>query len=120
MHTLQEIFDISTKGLIQQGGASYDERIDMCLYRFGDKKCAAGWLIPDDEYSLDMEGIGADNLVYFTSHLDPIQLSLLVELQTAHDNLLYYGHDKKWRVELLRIAKVFNLKTDVLDEVLTD
>ncbi len=54
--TKQETFDTVVRALLQQGRASRNES-GKCRYRgpYG-AKCAAGHLIPDELYTLDLEG----------------------------------------------------------------
>lgn len=58
--TKQEIFDTVLNGLRNQKIPSYKRRDTgdvECLYRGPEgRKCAAGMLIPDDQYRPDMEG----------------------------------------------------------------
>jgi hypothetical protein len=56
----QEMFDTMVRGLASQGwerSLASVEMSDRCAYR-GDegRKCAVGWLIPDEAYRPEMEG----------------------------------------------------------------
>lgn len=54
----QATFDIVVLNLRRQGVPSVEKSCrGNCAYRGeGGNKCAAGWLIPDDAYTVDMEG----------------------------------------------------------------
>ena len=50
--TKQEIFDVVLKGIMSQGGPSYDHDANSCAYRGENgRKCAAGWLMPDELFN---------------------------------------------------------------------
>lgn len=55
----QEQFDIILTGIRWQGGPSVTTN-GWCRYRDdNERRCAIGWLIPDDKYSDSLEGAGA-------------------------------------------------------------
>lgn len=93
----QEIFDKVAQHLITQGkpSASYDnEGIKHCLYRGPDgTKCAVGCLIPDEEYSKDIESYRVRHIieVSLTEGINPVissfsnDVNLLHDLQKVHD-----------------------------------
>lgn len=82
----QEVFNAVWNGLKSQGfersgwGGS-------CKYRGPDgKKCAAGWLMTDEEYRPSFEGRSADYLeVGDLFKSKGIDTSFLMELQAVHD-----------------------------------
>lgn len=84
----QETFNEVVEGLASQGfqrSVSVTEDMGVgCAYR-GERtdglaaKCAVGWLISDDEYVVEMEGLPATDIFPGTSDNLP-------ELQRAHDN----------------------------------
>lgn len=52
----QEIFNTAVAGLHSQGFERSVNSTGQCLYRTDDgKRCAVGWCIPDDKYSVDFE-----------------------------------------------------------------
>ena len=51
----QQVFDKIVKGLDSQNWQKSIGDFDRCYYRSGQLKCAAGWLIPDELYSTEME-----------------------------------------------------------------
>lgn len=86
--TSQEAFDIVLKNLREQGVASY--RNGSCRFRGCDGgKCAVGWLIPDDEYSPEMDAywevVETRERVAKNLGLD---VELLVDMQLAHDRFM--------------------------------
>lgn len=67
-NTLQEIFDVVSKHLLTQIKRSmacvHQNRLESCAYRGKNgTKCAAGILIPDDEYEPGMESNAWSTLV---------------------------------------------------------
>lgn len=94
--TNQEIFDTIVTHLRKQGRKAL--RADMsggCGYRAeGGLKCAAGCLIPDEDYKQSFEGhsVGSDRpdaevAVYFASKFPLEQIILIGELQEIHDRM---------------------------------
>jgi hypothetical protein len=130
----QEIFNTVAAHLLKQGvKAVGDERSPVtngCAYRGRQAtKCAAGVLIPDDEYSSDFEGLSvpaiaegcvdprpehAERNKRFAEMWERIGLTehlhFIGELQQVHDNR---GHDT-WREALMELGQHHNLNTDVL------
>jgi hypothetical protein len=95
--TLQEIFDRSVSGLIQQGARSSDDQ-NFCQYRSPcGNRCAIGLLIPDEHYNPDIETLGinifqkTDDLLFEVCKQSGIDLnsktvfSLATDLQEMHD-----------------------------------
>jgi hypothetical protein len=91
--TNQEAFDIAVKGVIAQGKAAYNPYHEDCYYRSPDgSKCAIGMIIPDDQYSPDIEGTGPRallriNSVWHIPALDDPSAGMLEALQDAHDGV---------------------------------
>lgn len=97
----QEIFDAASVHLMGMDGPSLDENNDACVYRgydddceYNGQKCAVGLFIADEYYGPDLEGQGitgsqsvADAVAasWEQEHLTVDQLSLLADLQNAHD-----------------------------------
>lgn len=87
--TAQEVFDISVGGVISQGCASVslESGTGGCRYRGPNgTKCAAGFLIPDDKYKPEFEGVS------WVAHIDKFpglyaHRTLISELQSCpcHD-----------------------------------
>lgn len=89
---IQEYFDEAYKGLRSQGFLpSYTGGVG-CLYRFEDRRCAIGWLIPDAAYNEEMEGRSVDcgpvleALGLVNGGEDAEVLGFLLQMQDAHDN----------------------------------
>lgn len=111
--TDQELFDKACKGIVDQGGPSIDTR--GCVYRSNNgRKCAAGHLIPDEEYSPAWEGNGVALLPkkFWTNEQEP----LVSALQRAHDmaatSAQEFMSDFKQRAR--RVAELLNLNPAVL------
>lgn len=109
--TDQEVFDHVSKHLLSQGCKSvrYDENEKYsnthCLYRGPNgTKCAAGCLIDDTEYDVEMENLTWNTLcqrkIVPLSHQD-----LIIELQEIHDD---YTPDK-WPEKLKQLANYYRL-----------
>ena len=120
--TAQEIFDVSTKALIEQGFPSYDPDYGgTCYYRGPNgTKCAIGHLIPDDKYDPDFEGQNATPEICRAARIEFLANTTLAGgLQEAHDvwiGALGGTNIPCWANRLREIAKDYNLSTQVLDE----
>lgn len=152
--TNQETFDIVARALIKQGRPAFDNLRTggACRYRFALEdgtilKCAAGHLIPDEKYDPRMEGVGVyleedyeccdeegkskvrllNKIIGEEGH----DLSLVRELQTAHDDAAMFSNGgigilgfmepenrfiKIFRDKMRLIAQDFSLSADVLSE----
>lgn len=113
--TRQETYDIVVAHLRQQGCKSLsaakfnDEGKAQCAYRGAERRtCAAGCLIPNDEYRLRFEG----NSVWDE------EIQILIERELGHDIFLVADlqnvHDidavDHWEREFLRLAVKWELK----------
>jgi hypothetical protein len=88
LHDLQQdIFDRVYLGLKGQGfrpSVTLDN--PGCAYRGAEGlKCAAGHLIPDDDYRESMEGYPASDLDFFKKKYDSEVMKFIDTLQEAHD-----------------------------------
>lgn len=117
--TLQEIFDISVKHLLNQNERSLgpdDDGHSICLYRSDNGlQCAAGPLIPDDKYTRSMEGksFGRVSEIYNLPYNEQ-QVRFICALQIIHDT----WNPVMWREQLEDIAKMYNLKFNPPDNTL--
>ena len=88
--TNQEILNKAVKGLASQGfeRSMWPDGKPGCAYH-GDKgrKCAVGWLIPDEKYEARIEGRGVYDvrLLLGLSEFNDDQVPFLEQLQLAHD-----------------------------------
>jgi hypothetical protein len=98
----QEIFNKAAVHLMGMEGPSLDQDSDACVYRgkdedceFNGQMCAVGMFIADEHYDEDLEGQGitgsqsvADAVAasWGQESLSNDQLSLLADLQMAHDD----------------------------------
>lgn len=86
----QLVFDTVAEHLLKQGKQSFyidNNFVEVCAYRgHGGLKCAAGCLIPDEQYDSSIESIGWCKLVYdrVVSHNC---LDLISDLQHIHDTV---------------------------------
>jgi hypothetical protein len=136
MYTKQQIFDQVARAIIAQGKPSVDNT--QCLYRAPDGcKCAAGHLIPDDEYDPDMENIQASwvagrppedavGVVYdrpisttLQKIVDETSIEFVNRLQSCHDIAADKSINVPFLEEYCRIMRVLaadmNLNAEVLD-----
>jgi hypothetical protein len=111
--TPQEIFDTVAVHLMTQGQRSEDEAYEECLYRGPDGlKCAAGVLIPDDDYSWGMEGLPVLSHPYFKKRFDAYCVGLIESLQRCHDDI----EPVDWLKRLEEIAAERGLSPAALDK----
>jgi hypothetical protein len=134
MTTLQEAFDVSTRGIIAQGGPAYE--YGNCLYRTKDgKKCAFGQLIPDEYYRFNYERRGAETVLllitkgcFYDGYSDEskiidknflkgIEPKALRELQFCHDLSVSKNFWTQFKDRLNSYADAYQLNKDVLTEI---
>lgn len=109
----QEIFNTVFLGLASQK-FKQSKRGRFCRYRDGACKCAAGWLIPDDQYNpaFDNRGPTKSSIGFWDLACDELcppifkgmtddALQFVAELQSVHDN-----EDKplNMKVRLIQVA----------------
>ena len=122
-YTTQSAFDTAGVALLKQGEPSLmdqdqDPEYDInCQYRGGGGlKCAIGHLIPDRYYHRDMEGTAASSVCHDTEGLDVlfagVPAEFLNNLQGVHDCF----PPAEWKGELMRLANLWNLSTEAIDE----
>ena len=128
----QEIFDKSAVHLMGMEGPSLDQDNDACVYRgkdadceFSGQMCAVGLFIDNENYSEDIEGTGitgnqsvADAVAksWGQESLSNDQLSLLADLQMAHDDTSRGISDDGWSRNIVAaldgVATKFHLRFD--------
>ena len=109
--TLQEQFDKMVNHLRKQGERSINDS-DGCMYRGNNGlMCAVGCLIPDDIYTVDMEGQPADYVIN-KYYLD-LDMTLCNNMQYVHD---HYGPDK-WEEFFEKVAKELDLQLPPMTKV---
>ena len=128
----QEIFNKSAVHLMGMEGPSLDQDNDACVYRgkdadcdFNGQMCAVGLFIDDEHYSEDIEGTGITNnrsvshavaKSWGQEHLTSDQLSLLADLQTAHDDTSRGISEGGWSRSIVAaldgVATKFHLRFD--------
>jgi len=126
---LQEIFDAASVHLMGMDGPSLDQDADACVYRgkdedceFNGQKCAVGLFIDDEHYDDDLEGQGisggqavADAVAasWGQDDLTVAQISLLADLQMAHDDTSRGWEWPNSIVDALdKVATKFHLRFD--------
>ena len=132
----QEIFNKAAVHLMGMDGPSLDADGDACAYRgynddceLNGQKCAVGLFIDDQHYDDDLEGqgiIGSQSVAdavaksWGQESLSNDQLSLLADLQNAHDDTSRDDVDsiksRKWRNGIIDaldgVATKFHLRFD--------
>lgn len=110
----QQVFDQVVNGLLSQGAKSSDVN-GACRYRAVREdgrvlKCAAGWLIADDEYTSEMDddnptGTSWEDL--FQRDMVPAKhLNFIYNLQKIHDNHPFSRYEEQFKL----FAEENNLK----------
>lgn len=110
--TEQQVFDQVATHLLKQNKHCYSAA-GFCAYRNREGlKCAAGCLIADDEYDVEFDSFqGGTWLKLIDAGFVPGAHAVLISrLQDVHDGRT----PEDWRNELVRVAQVYNLNTDVL------
>ncbi len=109
--TPQEIFDKVVNHLRAQGAKSMDG--DACRYRSKDgMQCAAGCLIPDSDYSSDMEDKNVAAVSFFKNVYGPA-LDLIWRLQGTHDR----SPLTEWELDWESVANDYDLTYTPVSEV---
>jgi len=100
--TPQETFDIVARHLLKQNQMAVSR--GSCVYRAeGGLSCAAGALIPDDEYTCEMEGnvVGVLCAKFALTTWYGHDIALVKQLQNIHDN----GVESEWHNQLGYLAR---------------
>lgn len=100
--TAKEVFDQVKAHLLSQRQTCKEDNI--CKYRGGSLKCAAGCLISDEEYSQDLEGNTWYELVE-KREVPEKHHTLIKRLQEIHDHTEVY----QWEEKLNQLEKEFSL-----------
>ena len=128
----QEIFNKAAVHLMGMEGPSLDQDSDACVYRgkdddceFNGQMCAVGLFIKDEHYYEDFEGQGitgsqlvADAVAksWGQESLSNDQLSLLADLQMAHDDTSRVISEDDWSMDIVAaldgVANKFHLRFD--------
>jgi hypothetical protein len=104
--TLQEIFDKVSNHLLTQRKKAIDKKTKLCKYKINKLKCAAGCLIPDKDYSKEIEHKSISDIEYFNdAGYSPSELNLINKLQVIHDVFPV----KNWKSKLKLLANNSNL-----------
>lgn len=103
--TNQEIFDTVVTHLRKQGCKAQSGM--LCRYRTATNlKCAAGCLIPDEDYDGCFEHKLVTDLDYFLKRFTSEQIDLICRLQHIHDK----NEVVNWEREFKCLAGYFGLK----------
>ncbi len=117
--TAQQVFDRVAIHLLTQKERS-GSRDGSCYYRSGPLSCAVGCLIPDEVYSVMLEGIGVLNLPEKSDWFGQAGLlahtRLLQDLQDLHDKRC----PTQWREQLKQLADKLDLSTAALPQEAAD
>lgn len=133
MPTNQEIFNQVIEGIFRQGGPSFvyyeDSKDIICKYRWSNgRKCAAGLIMPDDEYSEDVEGYPVDNERINPWFYKNTDIDFMKTLQIVHDETIRNEETqgflsdedflKKWVIKMKKVADDYDLDKTVLNKYL--
>lgn len=112
--TAQEVFDWVAFNLLRQNARSKSSH-GPCAYRgLNGLKCAAGWLIADDEYDPKFETTtwhGVTDIL--RTHF--VHDKLIFDLQQLHDG---YSADE-WTKQFRSVAYIHGLDPSIIDTVVT-
>lgn len=104
----QTLFNTVATHLLTQSAKSISNR--ECRYRGDDGlSCAAGCLIPDDQYDQTLEGSGVGHrkvLAVLEGIVEPEDIDLLRDLQLVHD----YDPVRQWWFLLAKVADDYQLE----------
>lgn len=104
----QEIFDIISNHLLTQMkrcDVPGPKGVNLCKYlNPNGLKCAAGILIPNDQYNPEFEGKSWDTLVN-EKYVEDKHQFLIYELQGIHD----WTKPEDWKIKLIQFAKQYKL-----------
>lgn len=104
----QEVFDKVAAHLLTQDKRSTrgPDILSLCMYKTSTGlKCAAGCLIPDEEYCPSFEG-SAWNILVESKSVENNNVDLIVKLQYIHDKFM----PGEWKGQLTTLAKELNLE----------
>jgi len=104
--TPQEVFNQVYNHAVTQRERSFNEDEQVCMYRHGSLKCAAGCLIHDDEYDHTM---GSETWWYLVDQKKvPKEHSKLIgDLQSAHDDASGF---EEWLASFKTVAAKYKLE----------
>lgn len=117
----QEIFDKVVTHLFTQKVKCVDDK-GRCVYRFNGLSCAAGCLIPDEEYNPSLEGTSINFLINDGTVLQNYKNNseIIKKLQKIHDFMETNDKNefdlKLLSNELIKTAVSYKLNTETLDK----
>jgi len=124
--TAQSIWEKIANHLLQQGKQSLSGKTGTCAYHGNDGlKCAIGVLIPENQYSPNIEGQEVNVLLtryYCPYALLAVQhhLALLTNLQRIHDddfdNRGRKNFRRHWYIELVNLGRRLGLDTKEIEK----
>ena len=107
--TEQQVFDTVSAHLLRQKSRSMLYTEKTCAYRSEDgKACAAGCLIPLEDYEPQYERNSWAELVLKHRHLPTSHQNFLSRLQRVHDSV----EPEDWALVLTSVAKSCGLETN--------
>ena len=120
----QDVFDVIAWNLLRQNARAREVHGDRsyCRYRASDgRRCAIGFILPDEVYHHTLEGLAARDLAHqlintnFGHDFAKLlyrDLDMLTALQKMHDR----SPPAWWAVELSMIARRYGLSPLVVDQ----
>ena len=108
----QEFFDKATSGFLKQGVLSVD-KTGECVYRCDDgRRCAVGFVVPDELYRFEFEGHAIETLIAEREDVEAffskVTALFAVEIQRCHDSIDISRDPMETDAELsLRVLQAF-------------
>lgn len=117
-YTNQEAFDRVLERVIEQGAPCVGTA-GRCVYKFDDRRCAAGWLVPDDHPLLTADFCDIGGWLSATERFPDLKsladLALVAALQNRHDSCAYTTPSHHFRSLFLRnvhpLISLYNLNS---------
>ena len=110
----QEVFEFVVRKLFIQNekcGYTNDKGEFKCMYRYEGLKCAAGHVIEDDEYNVDMEDMAISTVLSSYYKLKDLDLftDVINDLQEIHD----FSPIESWFSNFDSIKIQYDFSTDL-------
>ncbi len=122
----QEAFSLVYARILAQGEGCTNG-VGQCMYQYGDKRCAAGWLLSESDLQEAVMFGGNSSSLICEMRRNPFGCSpeLVGALQRAHDSAagLQFTEDRRWgeqgtsflecyKANMARVAKQWNLQVE--------
>jgi hypothetical protein len=120
----QEIFDTVVKGILAQGGESFDHKKGFCVYKNSNgRKCAIGQLISEEKYNPEVETLRLNSVLKLIDSKYTEEFLFFDKLQHIHDVSGRSSRSDRrvsdeiflwtWKTKMIEFAKQENLSIEV-------